>query len=85
MRIGYAVAPPKITPAPLPTGNTGIASKYPNDVNIKYDANVIFFDDFESYSSASQLWNNWSNLYQQQFLRIATESGNVFAENRAWK
>ena len=66
-------------PTPLPTGNTGIASKYANDANIKSDPNVIFFDDFESYGSSSQLWNNWSNLYQQQFVRIATESGNVFS------
>jgi hypothetical protein len=64
---------------PLPTGNTGIASKYTNDANITSDPNVIFFDDFESYSSSSVLWNNWSNLYQQQYLRMATESANVFA------
>jgi polysaccharide lyase-like protein len=74
----YAQAPPA-----LPTGNNGIASKYPKDANIKSDSRVIFADDFESYSSVDQLWNNWNNLYQQQNIRIATESGNVFAGARA--
>jgi hypothetical protein len=66
-------------PAPLPSGNNGIAAKYVADANIGSDPQVIFADDFESYSSASQLWNNWSNLYQQQYVRIATEAGNVFS------
>lgn len=72
--ITFAQAPP-----PLPTGNSGIASKYVNDVNIKSDSRVIFADDFESYGSTTQLWNNWSNVYQQTYTRLATESGNVFA------
>jgi hypothetical protein len=70
----WAAAPP-----PLPEGNNGIAAHYPGDANIRSDPNVLFADDFESYSSASQLWNNWSNLYQQSNARIATETGNFYA------
>lgn len=71
------------TPAPLPIGNNGIAAKYPGDVNIKSDSKVLFADDFESYSSPSQLWNNWSNTYQQSNTRIATEAANVYAGSKA--
>lgn len=66
-------------PTPLPTGNNGIAAGYPNDANIKSDPRVIFADDFESYGSATDLWNNWSNVYQQIYTRIASEPGNVFS------
>jgi hypothetical protein len=71
------------SPGPLPSGNTGIAAKHPGDVNIKSDPAVIFADDFESYGSTNDLWNNWSNVYQQQYTRIATESGNVFSGKKA--
>jgi hypothetical protein len=74
----YAQAPPL-----LPTGNNGIAAKYPGDANIRTDANVIYADNFESYSTTSQLLNNWNNLFQTQYTRIATESGNFFAGTRA--
>jgi hypothetical protein len=74
----YAQAPP-----PLPTGNNGIAARYPGDVNIRADANVIYADNFESYSTPSQLTANWNNLFQTQYTRIATEPGNFFAGTRA--
>jgi hypothetical protein len=69
-------------PSPLPSGTSGIASKYPGDSNIKSDPNVIFADDFESYSSGSQLWGNWDNVYQQQNVQITTTPANVFAGQR---
>jgi hypothetical protein len=68
---------------PLPEGATGIAAKYLGDTNIKADPAVIFADDFESYTSVSQLTTNWSQLFQQQYTRIATEASNVFAGSRA--
>src|SRR5436190_23025183 len=34
----------------LPEGNTGIASRYPDDIGIAADTDVIFADDFESYA-----------------------------------
>jgi len=79
----FGIAAGAQTPAPLPTGNNGIAAKYAKDANIKSDSRVLFADDFESYASASDLWNNWSNLYQKQNVRIATESTNVFAGSKS--
>jgi len=51
-------------PAALPEGNSGIAARYPNDAGISSDPAVIFSDDFESYTSSSQLGNRWDNFYQ---------------------
>jgi len=65
----HAQAPPT-----LPQGNTGIAQGYPNDAGISGDARVLFFDGFESYTSASQLVSsgNYSNSYQGSNLLIDT-------------
>ena len=63
---------------PLPEGNTGIASRYPGDAGIAADTAVIYSDDFESYASAAGLTANWNGgVYHD--VRIATESGHVFA------
>ncbi|MEZ0393374.1 MAG: polysaccharide lyase, partial [Pseudobdellovibrionaceae bacterium] len=69
--------------APLPVGNTGLASKYSNDVGIGADPNVIFSDDFESYTGTSQLTTKWSSYYQSSNTRIATEAGNFFGGAKA--
>lgn len=62
---------------------SGIASKYPGDQGIAADPDVIFADDFESYSQASQLSQKWDNFFQQSQTRIATESQNVYAGAKA--
>jgi len=62
---------------------TGLAAKYPGDQGIGSDPDVIFADDFESYSQASDLWNRWDNTFQQDQTRIATESANVFAGQKS--
>ncbi|MGE0787918.1 MAG: hypothetical protein AB7S26_19745 [Sandaracinaceae bacterium] len=49
-----------LPPGSLPSGNTGIASRYPGDVGIGADDDVIFFDDFESYGSGADLDTNWN-------------------------
>ena len=67
---------------PLPEGNTGIAARYPGDAGIAADAAVIYADDFESYTSAAGLAANWNGgVYHD--VRIATESGHVFAGAKA--
>lgn len=43
---GRAAVEPKPTP-PLPEGNEGIAAKYPGDVGIEKDPDVVFVEDFE--------------------------------------
>jgi hypothetical protein len=73
-------------PSPLPTGNSGIASKYPGDVNIKSDPAVLFADDFESYTSASQLTSsgNWQNYYGTGInTAIETGGSDVFAGSKS--
>jgi hypothetical protein len=54
----------------------GIASRYPNDVGIENDPNVLLSDGFESYSTPSQLLSKWDQAGKQTNLRIATEPGN---------
>jgi hypothetical protein len=63
--------------------DSGIAARYPGDKNIASDPAVIFADDFESYTSPSQLTSKWSSAYQSPNLRIATEQGNYYAGSKA--
>jgi hypothetical protein len=67
---------------PLPEGN-GLAARYPGDLGIESDPAVIFADSFESYTSGTELWGNWSNIFQTANIRIATESNNVHGGSKA--
>jgi uncharacterized protein (TIGR03382 family) len=67
---------------PLPQGNAGIASRYPGDVGIASDADVVFADDFEGYSTPSQLDARW-NAGRFGNIRIATEPANRYAGSKA--
>ena len=67
----------------LPEGNTGIATKYPGDVGIAGDPAVIFADDFESYTKAADIGKRWDNMYQNQYIAIATTAANVYAGKQA--
>src|SRR5262249_4394440 len=49
------------------------------DQGIESDPDVIFVEDFESYTNASELWNRWDNTFQQSLTRIATEAGTFYA------
>jgi hypothetical protein len=72
-----------LSAAPLPTGNSGIAARYPFDAGIASDTAVIFADDFESYGSAAGLTSRWSEAYHSANIRIATETTNVFAGGKS--
>jgi len=75
-----------LTSSATPTtasADSGIAARYPGDKNIASDPAVIFADDFESYTSPSQLTSKWSSAYQPSNLRIATEQGNYYAGGKA--
>src|ERR1043166_4107105 len=61
----------------------GIASRYPNDVGIENDPDVILFDGFESYTSPSQLTTKWDQAGRQANLRIATEPGNYVGGHKS--
>ena len=70
-----------LTPSATPTtaaADNGIAARYPGDKNIASDPAVIFADDFESYTSPSQLTTKWDGAYQLPNIRIATRSGTLF-------
>jgi hypothetical protein len=45
---------------PLPEGSAGIASQYPDDAGIESDPDVIFADDFESYTDAPGMNSRWN-------------------------
>jgi hypothetical protein len=60
-----------------------IASKYPGDIGIGNDPDVIFADDFESYAQASDLLKSWDNFFQASQTRIITDAANVWAGQKA--
>ena len=64
--LGVDAAAPAVNP-PLPQGNTGIASRFPNDANIASGPDVIFADDFESYTSPSNLTSRWNEAYHVRY------------------
>src|SRR5467141_3969188 len=68
---------------PSAPADSGIAARYPGDKNIANDPAVLFADDFESYTSPSQLTSKWTSAYQPSNLRIATEQGNYYAGTKA--
>jgi hypothetical protein len=63
---------------PLPEGSTGIAAQYPGDEGIGQDSGVIFADDFEAYTSASQLNETW-NAGVYHHVTLTAKSMNVFS------
>ena len=72
-----------LSAAPLPSGNSGIAARYPSDAGIASDPAVLFADGFESYSSAAGLTSKWSEAYHSANIRVATEAGNVFGGGKS--
>lgn len=77
--------PSNAAPPTLPSGNTGIASRFVGDANINTDSAVLFSDGFESYTSTSQLTSsgNWSAHYQASNTSITNSAANVFSGTRA--
>lgn len=61
-------------PPPLPSGDTGVASRYAGDANIQNDPAVLFFEGFDSYTANSQLTSsgNWSNFFQNSNILLDT-------------
>lgn len=69
--------------SPLPQGNNGIAARYPGDVGIASDPDVIFADDFESYKQTSDLQTKWTYYYQTQDVALTTTAADVYAGKQA--
>jgi hypothetical protein len=68
---------------PLPEGDTGIASAYPNDEGIEKAPGVVFAHDFEDVSTPQDLRGKWDVVFHEAQLRIATEPENVNGGSRA--
>jgi hypothetical protein len=77
------LAPVSGAPVSSPQGNTGIASKYPGDLNIQNHPDVIFTDNFESYTTASQLTSRWDGFYHPAYTKITMEAGKVYSGLKA--
>jgi len=61
----------------------GIAAKYPGDIGIENDPDVVFADDFEAYSQTSDLSQKWDNFFQVSDTRIVTDPANVWGGKKA--
>jgi hypothetical protein len=67
----------------LPEGDTGIAARHPNDEGIGSDPDVVFFDDFESYTDPDELEDRYDAVYQTQYVSLATDTEHVYAGNQS--
>jgi hypothetical protein len=70
---GFNVVPGE--PSDLPEGNSGVASRYPGDRNIKNDPAVLFADDFDQYSTVDDLSALWDILINEEHLIIDKDAG----------
>ena len=68
---------------PLPSGDAGIASKYPDDAGIEKDPAVVFADGFEACSKVGDLHRKWDNIFQEHCIRFAEEPENVHGGRKA--
>ena len=75
------VAHSQSPPPTLPEGNTGIAASYPNDSGIATNANVVFADGFDSYTSVSQMSGNYNGYFQQN--NFALDTSNFFGGSKS--
>ena len=50
--------PPRPTPK-MPEGNTGLAAKYPGDIGIEKDPDVVFVESFEG--SVDEICRRWES------------------------
>ena len=57
---------------PLSDAAVGIAANYPGDQGIASHPSVIFADDFESYTSADDLWDRYENVYHMEYTKFDT-------------
>lgn len=65
------------------TVGDGIAARYPGDVDIVNDPDVVFADDFESYGGANDLGQRWDAVYQQNQLVLTTNVDDVWAGSQS--
>lgn len=62
--------PPRPTPA-IPEGNTGLAARYPGDVGIEKDPDVVFVESFEG--SVDEICSHWEAAVGKPIMSKANE------------
>ena len=67
---GRPLAAEQPADAPLPAGSQGIASRYPNDVGIAQDSQVILTEDFET-TSVAKLEERWDMVRDSQVMSFS--------------
>lgn len=72
-----------VAPPPLPTGDTGIAASFPNDMNIRSHADVLFADGFETYTSPSQFTSSGSYTNYWQTSTVVLDTAMFFSGTKA--
>jgi len=65
-----AVVEPRPTP-PIPEGSSGIAAKYPGDVGIEKDPDVVFVEDFEG--SVDEICGHWETVAGKQIMSASDD------------
>ena len=70
-QVSAVIVEPRATPD-LPEGNAGIASRYPGDVGIEDDPDVVFVESFEG--TVDQICSHWESAAGKP---IMSESGDV--------
>ena len=66
------VAHSQSQPPALPEGNTGIAASHPNDSGIGSNPNVVWADNFDSYTSFTQASGSYDGHFQTANFAIDT-------------
>jgi hypothetical protein len=71
---------------PMPEGDNGLAAKYPGDIGIENDPNVILADNFESYTTLQDITQKWSGYFNDGSgynLRITSDKDKIYSGNNA--
>ncbi|MDR0472570.1 MAG: hypothetical protein LBH43_02695 [Treponema sp.] len=67
----------------LPEGDSGIAAKYPGDINIESDSEVILADNFEDCGRTLDLKKRWSGFYNGEYISIVNDPSLAFSGTKA--
>ena len=68
---------------PLPEGNSGLASRYPDDAGMEKDSAVLFHADLEDCRTVADLQRTWDEVVHEGNMRITEEAVNVHGGRRS--
>jgi len=67
----------------LPEGNNGLAAKYPGDINIENDPDVVFADHFEDYEKIKDIGKKYDNFFNCETMYIADGPNIAYSGNKS--